>query len=494
VTAVKRKKSVTLRLNRERLFRWQCELATRLAASADIDLAVCLVDGQPLPPVFKLYIALEALIFRLRGNHACDLLGPDAFAMFARTEQQFSDVILDLSGELPQENVPNEIRPLHDGAPSDAALIGAVLENRRPEISIVDTDGHVLLGGLPAIEDTRVLIRALDTALSGLMSMCLKAVVGSGQANERVMVPNWSSPSFPNKAVLWFGLQSLQAKLNNRIAELCGKAPRWFVAWRNIDATSHPMSVPDAAAYRPLADDGTRYYADPFALVVAGQTYLFVEEFDAASAKAIISCAPMQPDGSFGRPTPVLEESSHLSYPQVFSHGGEIWMVPESSASRSVNLYRAARFPDRWVHETTLVQDAEISDATIFESGGLWWMFATKREWLGSSWDSMNVFWAEQLHGRWAPHINNPIVIDSRFARPAGSVFEYNGALVRPAQDCSEAYGGGLAFCRIDRLDRECVRETVHTTVQLRGRNLRRGPHTFNRTATTEFIDLFGIR
>jgi len=75
----------------------------------------------------------------------------------------------------------------------------------------------------------------------------------------------------------------------------------------------------------------------------------------------------------------VLEERSHLSYPFVFERDGQIWMIPESSANATVSLYRAERFPDRWVKETDLLTGITASDATIVEHAGRLWMFATTR-------------------------------------------------------------------------------------------------------------------
>ncbi|KAA0995553.1 formyl transferase, partial [Pseudonocardia sp. EV170527-09] len=56
------------------------------------------------------------------------------------------------------------------------------------------------------------------------------------------------------------------------------------------------------------------------------------------------------------------------------------WMVPESSASGTVDLYRATRYPGGWVKEATLLSGVVASDATLLEQGGRWWIFATLRD------------------------------------------------------------------------------------------------------------------
>jgi hypothetical protein len=65
------------------------------------------------------------------------------------------------------------------------------------------------------------------------------------------------------------------------------------------------------------------------------------------------------------------------------------------------------------------------------------------------------VFHAQDLRGPWQPHAANPVKCDLRSARPAGPLFMLDGALYRPAQDCSVTYGGAIIINRIDRLTPE---------------------------------------
>ena len=49
---------------------------------------------------------------------------------------------------------------------------------------------------------------------------------------------------------------------------------------------------------------------------------------------------------------------------------------------------------------------------------------------------------------------------DARRARPAGSIFQQDGKLVRPAQDCSHRYGYGIRMMEIVTLDEERYQES----------------------------------
>lgn len=61
----------------------------------------------------------------------------------------------------------------------------------------------------------------------------------------------------------------------------------------------------------------------------------------------------------------VLTEDWHLSYPFVFEHEGDIFMMPEGSRSGQLKLYRAVDFPNEWEVEQVP------SHPCIFWEGGM---------------------------------------------------------------------------------------------------------------------------
>ena len=159
-----------------------------------------------------------------------------------------------------------------------------------------------------------------------------------------------------------------------------------------------------------------------------------------------------------GAPQPVLERPVHLSYPNVFERDGEMWMIPESGAAGTIDLYRARAFPGSWTLETTLVGGLFASDATLVERDGRWWMFATVRDGGGAYSDALWLWSAPDFRGPWKPHARNPVLIDIASARPAGAMFVRDGALYRPVQDCRAGYGAAMALARVDRARRRRLR------------------------------------
>jgi hypothetical protein len=88
-----------------------------------------------------------------------------------------------------------------------------------------------------------------------------------------------------------------------------------------------------------------------------------------------------------------LKKPYHLSYPFVFQWGEDWYMLPESAANRTVELYRCIHFPDEWAFQHNLLEDVEAYDSTLVEHGGRWWLFANVRAHrAASSWDELHLF------------------------------------------------------------------------------------------------------
>jgi hypothetical protein len=283
---------------------------------------------------------------------------------------------------------------------------------------------------------------------------------------------------------------SLPHSIARSLYHLCCYAPHWRTAWRFVDGNDLWQTGSLAGtSWNVIPDPGFRFYADPFPFVHAGQSYVFLEDYDHRSGKAVISVVPFDSRGPAGPARPVLEEPWHLSYPFMFATEGHVWMIPESSANRTVELYRADPFPHRWVHEATLLTGIEASDATLVRHGGSFWMFAATRDGAGSWSDTLSIFRASDFRGPWTPHPGNPVLIDQASARPAGAIVERQGTLWRPVQDCTHGYGTGIGLAEIVRLDSEHFEQKVHTVLRAPAEWPGRRFHTLNRAGPIECID-----
>ena len=262
---------------------------------------------------------------------------------------------------------------------------------------------------------------------------------------------------------------------------------QWFMGYRRWRSEIQPFD--DMGSYKLIPTPPGRSFMDPFVVERGGVHYVFFEDYSDRLGKAAISVVELDDDGNPSAPRPVLERDYHLSYPFVFSHGDELFMVPETAESGRIELYRATAFPDRWTFDRTLIPDLTAVDATILEHDERFWLFASVRRPRTRLSDELSLFHADSPRGPWTPHRRNPIVRDARSSRPAGRVFEQDGSLIRPSQDCALSYGRAVVFNRIDLLNDDEYRETAIGRIEPGwiGGNL--GTHTYNRDARYEVVD-----
>jgi len=243
------------------------------------------------------------------------------------------------------------------------------------------------------------------------------------------------------------------------------------------------------SALRPLIPDGDRYWADPFIIEKDDRHYVFIEEKILAAGLGRIACLSLDEDGGLLSTQVVLERPYHLSYPFIFEYRNEIYMLPETAANRTLELYRCLHFPDQWQFAGTLMKDIYAVDATLLEYEGKWWLFANVKEPGGSSLDALHLFYADSpLAGTWTAHPLNPVVRDIRSARPAGRIFMQDGKLIRPSQDSSHRYGYALKFNRIVKLGRNEYEEAAEGAFMPQGGRIL-AAHTFNQAGGLTVID-----
>lgn len=281
----------------------------------------------------------------------------------------------------------------------------------------------------------------------------------------------------------------MKQRVVRSVAELLGYdrfAEEWFIGIRRRNWST--LDRRPARGFRILrAADG--WFADPFLLKRDSQNYLFFEHFRQGAHAAVIACARLWPTGEIEEPEVVLARDHHLSYPFVFQSGGETYLLPESSANRTVDLYRATDFPIHWELASNLMREFYMVDGTIFHDGATFWLFGNVLSANGSDWDDLHLFWAEDLLGPWRPHPRNPIVSSRGSSRPAGRLFYDKGRLIRPSQDCRRRYGHRIVLNRVDVLSRDRYREVPIAAIGAGWIPRNRGSHSIDHNEDFEVID-----
>jgi hypothetical protein len=200
-------------------------------------------------------------------------------------------------------------------------------------------------------------------------------------------------------------------------------------------------------------DVPAEFVADPFVLSHNSKYYLFFEVLNKRSERGEIGVATSSDGEQWTYQKIVLKEKFHLSYPHVFIHNNEFYMIPESSEANQIYLYKAKNFPYGWEKVCALVNGKYI-DPTIFNFNGKWWMFA------GSPNGDLHLFHSDKIDGTWIRHSLSPLISNNNnISRPAGRVIINDGTIYRFTQDCEPYYGKQVRSFKINKLSQDEYQE-----------------------------------
>jgi len=197
-----------------------------------------------------------------------------------------------------------------------------------------------------------------------------------------------------------------------------------------------------------VTDVDATFVADPFLFRDGDAWWMFFEVYDPTPGLGKIGVASSADGLHWRYEKIVLDEMWHLSYPFVFTHDGDYYLLPSSDASGEVRLYRASIFPWVWEDAATLTSGTTCVDPTLLFQDDLWWLFVG-----GANSSTCRLYYSDDLLGPWTRHPSSPIATGPAHSRPGGRFFAYDGGrIIRLAQKCDEYYGEAVKAFEIDLL------------------------------------------
>jgi hypothetical protein len=240
---------------------------------------------------------------------------------------------------------------------------------------------------------------------------------------------------------------------------LVAKRPLWTIGLYQIP---HETDIFEIGLREPFAFIGERgirlsrryrsTVADPFLFPHDNDVFLFYEvqtDFGVGEihASRITDERIVEPHGR------VLKERFHLSYPQVFRHDDQVWMMPETASDGRQWLYRCTKLPGRWKRERILI-DQEVVDASLVVTDDGFYILGTTRLY------ELRLFHSPSLD-RSFDDTGISITEDKALSRNAGRPVYIGGKLLRFAQDCERTYGENINVLEITDLSRRSYSETL---------------------------------
>lgn len=269
------------------------------------------------------------------------------------------------------------------------------------------------------------------------------------------------------------------------------KPMSWMLLLRRDRKRLDPMA-PHMGPMAVIQAAPGNFWADPCVIQDAGRKLVFVEEMT-PSGKGTIACLELG-DKTVTRLGLAVDEPGHLSFPQVMRWNDDWYMTLESSALKRISLYRATGFPLGWARIEDLVCNRVCVDPVLHLHEGLWYLFAVVAENRNSTWDELFLFVSEQITGPFRPHPANPVISDVRRARCAGRLFNHDGKLIRPAQDCASGYGSAVVFNEVLELSPERYSELPISRLAPDWSRSLVACHTYSADGGVELLDARGHR
>ncbi len=323
-------------------------------------------------------------------------------------------------------------------------------------------------------------------------------------AKNRFLPPVESDASFLKRTLSLWCHQSV-ARIRHRL---------WFEQWQlgflktdpnstlGVDdtldrtAASAPSSSPAAlnghtqADFAIIESPANTWWADPHLFQYEGALYGFFEEMRVDADHGHLSVARLCDDGQATEVCKILDDGNHLSYPFVFSADGNVFMIPETASRKSVLLYQATHFPDRWTLVSELLSDVDLADSTVHFDGERWWMFTNAMSHRSiDERDELHLYFADEIGGPWTPHPMNPVVTSVDRVRMAGAVIRSENHLYRPSQYGAVRYGYGINLYRIDTLNTQTYAETIVGRLLPEARGPWLGCHSISQANGTTVLD-----
>ena len=274
-------------------------------------------------------------------------------------------------------------------------------------------------------------------------------------------------------------------KIFNRIKDLLVKE-EWNIA---IRPRGDKLIFEDknTDGFKVLKNSFRYWCADPFILSKDGKDWLFFEMYDRFKGKGVIGCRVID-NGKVGKMKKVYEISTHLSFPNVFKYGEQIYMMPESCGAKKLSILKAVQFPDKWAEERILLE-RKVCDSVFLSAEEKIYLLTQPLdcekpvlEWYEITDKGINICG------------NNPIVVGNKNARMAGAIIEKDAKNIRISQDCVRGYGLALNFNEV-KIKKGIFSENLLERIDIGNFPIRQqkkyvGIHTYNISNNYEVIDL----
>ena len=239
------------------------------------------------------------------------------------------------------------------------------------------------------------------------------------------------------------------------------KRQRWNVAYsrKNFQDLNFNNSI-------NISNLKNRYFADPFVVYRENKHFIFVEDYSYKNKKGTISVIQIDENDNQKLYENIIDERFHLSFPYVFEHKNNYYMIPETSENNCIKLYKCKNFPNEWEFCHNLISDIQCVDTIMININEKYFLITsqgTKDEFSSR----LNIFYSEDpLSTNWVPHKLNPIYFNINEGRNGGLIRNKNN-IYRVSQKFGinylgdNQYGNEISIRSVENITSEDFKEII---------------------------------
>lgn len=260
------------------------------------------------------------------------------------------------------------------------------------------------------------------------------------------------------------------------------------------------LSKKDKIQTKILKPSFKEWYADPIPFLWKGKTYVFVEMYDKLKGKGCIGVSEYTADGYLKGPQRIIEENFHMSFPNVFQMGTNVYMIPECCEINQIRIYQMGESITEWQLIHAFENQGKIVDIAVWEDGKSLIL-------LGSRINEENPNQSRLVEYRLINLENKSATLDKCWeaeeykydTRNGGNFIKINGETYRIVQHSTkEVYGKFITLKKVSKLDASGIVEIHSKKMDINSQGVELPPfiyrlwgiHTYGVTEQIEIMDL----
>ncbi len=248
----------------------------------------------------------------------------------------------------------------------------------------------------------------------------------------------------------------------------------WNAAWKTLDSKE----------FNIIENPNGYWLADTLVYETNNNNYLFVEAYEKNKSIGRLAVLSYFND-KFDNFKIILEKDYHLSYPYVFSYKGKYYLIPESSANNTIDLYIATSFPDKWKFLCNLAIGKFVDTSVIQINENDFMMYTYDLIKKQSIEGILNM---ESLKIKFNKFTNDY----KNCLRNGGRIYYIKDKICIPFQNNKNFYGQSLKI--IDKESNKIIKEIIPENIKNKDNIHFKRLHTYSKTSKFEAIDVSGYK